>query len=350
MVTLSDISKQLGVSVATVSNALTGKGRMRDELRQEIIAAANNMGYSPLGLSRLPSTENIIVIAEDISVSFCADIVGGVFSYTLGTDKSFSVYSLRTIGRNISLPDEETTKKEINKLLSTLKNRNITGIIFIADTPRHFDDLFEKLSCPIVYVYCQNSGVAPAINYNDRQGARLATSTLISHGAKKIAMFSGLLDSIPMSNRMFGYQLALSDAKIPFDPSLLFIGDWSIESGYKLANEMINSGKIPDAIFSQNDEMAAGICQAFAQHGISIPDEVEIIGFDDKELAEYTFPPLSTVRPPLQKLGFEAAKMILELQNSQSQPPKYDKNNMNIYLPCELIERGTTRKTITDII
>ena len=96
-------------------------------------------------------------------------------------------------------------------------------------------------------MYCQNSGVAPAINYNDRQGARLATSTLISHGAKKIAMFSGLLDSIPMSNRMFGYQLALSDAKLPFDPSLLYIGDWSIDSGYKLASEMIKSGKIPDA-------------------------------------------------------------------------------------------------------
>ena len=126
-------------------------------------------------------------------------------------------------------------------------------------------------------MYCQNSGVAPAINYNDRQGARLATSTLISHGAKKIAMFSGLLDSIPMSNRMFGYQLALSDAKLPFDPSLLYIGDWSIDSGYKLASEMIKNGKIPDAIFSQNDEMAAGICQAFAKHGISIPDEVEII-------------------------------------------------------------------------
>ena len=77
------------------------------------------------------------------------------------------------------------------------------------------------------------------------------------------------LDSIPMSNRMFGYQLALSDAKLPFDPSLLYIGDWSIDSGYKLASEMIKSGKIPDAIFSQNDEMAAGICQAFAKHGIS---------------------------------------------------------------------------------
>ena len=132
MATLSDISKQLGVSVATVSNALTGKGRMREELRQEIITAASDMGYAPTGNARLPVTENIIVIAEDISVSFCADIVGGVFSYTLGTDKSFSVYSLRTLERCISLPDEETIKIEIKKLLSTLKNRNITGIIFIA--------------------------------------------------------------------------------------------------------------------------------------------------------------------------------------------------------------------------
>ncbi len=343
MATLSDISKQLGVSVATVSNALTGKGRMREDLRNEIIAAAAEIGYTPQGNVRLPIPENIIVIAEDISVSFCADIVGGVFSYTTGTDKSFSVYSLRTLERCISLPDENTIKKEIDKLLSTLKSRNITGIIFIADTPRRFENLFEKLSCPVVYVYCQNSGVAPAVNYNDRQGARLATSTLISHGAKRIAMFSGILDSIPMSNRMFGYQLALNDAKIPFDPSQLYIGDWSIESGYKLANEIINSGKIPDAIFSQNDEMAAGICQAFAKHGISIPNEVEIIGFDDKELAEYTFPPLSTVRPPLQKLGVEAAKMILELQGNPSLYMKSDKK-MNIFLPCELIERGTTKK------
>ena len=79
MATLSDISKQLGVSVATVSNALTGKGRMREELRQEIITAASDMGYAPTGNARLPVTENIIVIAEDISVSFCADIVGEFF-------------------------------------------------------------------------------------------------------------------------------------------------------------------------------------------------------------------------------------------------------------------------------
>lgn len=343
MVTLSDISKQLGVSVATVSNALTGKGRMRDELRQEILAAANNMGYAPLAATRLTPAENIIVIAEDISVSFCADIVGGVFSYTIGTERSFSVHSLRTKERCISLPDEAVIKKEIDDLLQAIKHRGITGIIFIADTPRRFENLFDKLTCPVVYVYCQNSGVSPAINYNDRQGARLATSTLISHGAKRIAMFSGLLDSIPMSNRMFGYQLALSEAHIPFDPTLLYIGDWSIDSGYKLACDMIKKGNIPDAIFSQNDEMAAGICQAFAQHGISVPDEVEIIGFDDKELAEYTFPPLSTVRPPLKKLGYEAAKMILDLQ-SMPQPPKYDQKNMNIFLPCELIERGSTKK------
>lgn len=339
MTTLSDIAKALGVSVATASNALTGKGRMRDELREEIIAAAAEMGYSSPGCSRIAPVENIIIIAEDISVSFCADIVGGIVGYAAEMGKAFPVFSLGTYEKHGPRPDEIILKTEIKRLLSAMTPKAVTGIIFVADTPRRFEKLFDGVSCPVVYTYCQSADDSPSVNYNNRQGARLAASTMISHGAKKIAMFSGLLDSIPMSNRMFGYQLALNDAGIPFDPAMLHIGDWTLESGYRLALEMIRTGEIPDAIFSQNDEMAAGICQAFAENGIKVPDEVEVIGFDDKELAAYTYPPLSTVRPPLKELGIQAAKIMLDLTSGSE-----EKAPQNTFLPCTLVERGTTKK------
>lgn len=339
MTTLSDIAKALGVSVATASNALTGKGRMRDELRKEIIAAAAEMGYSSPECTKIPAVENIIIIAEDISVSFCADIVGGIVGYAAEIGKAFPIYSLGTYEKYGPRPNEAILKGEIKKLLTAMLPKTVTGIIFVADTPRRFEKLFDFVSCPVVYTYCQSADESPSVNYNDRQGARLAASTMISHGAKKIAMFSGLLDSIPMSNRMFGYQLALNDAEIPFDPSMLHIGDWTLESGYRLALEMINKGEIPDAIFSQNDEMAAGICQAFAENGIKVPDEVEVIGFDDKELAAYTYPPLSTVRPPLKELGVQAAKIMLDIVSGSA-----EKLPQNTFLPCTLVERGSTKK------
>lgn len=336
MSTLQDISDKLQISIATVSNALNGKGRMRRELRQKIIDTAAEMGYS-FTEEKSAVDKNIIIIAEDITVSFCADIAGGAIEYGKENSISCPLYSLGLCKKYGPRTPEDILAGEIRSLLENIDMSEVAGIIFIADTPRKFGSLFKGVSCEVVYVYCQTSEPIFCVNYNDRQGARLASSVLISHGAKKIAMFSGLLDSIPMSNRMFGYQLALNDAGIPFDPTILYIGDWTLESGYRLAIQMIEKGEafLPDAIFSQNDEMAAGICQAFAEKGIKVPEQVEIIGFDDKEPAEYTFPPLSTIRPPLAGLGREAMKHLLSSDTEE--------NEKNIFLPCELIERGTTK-------
>ncbi len=344
MITLQDIAKKFGISVATVSNALSGKGRMRDELREKIITAAAEVGYASPNSAKPEIKNKFIVIAEDISVSFCSDIVGGLTEYCGEIGVPCPLYSLGTCKTYGPAAEESVLREKISSLLGKLSPEILSGIIFVANTPRKFEGLFDGVSCPVVYVYCQCSDGSVCVNYNDRQGARLASSVLISHGAKKIAMFSGLLDSIPMSNRMFGYQLALNDAGIPFDPTILYIGDWTLESGYKLALEMIKNSResnepLPDAIFSQNDEMAAGICQAFAENGIKVPDDVEVIGFDDKELAEYTFPQLSTIRPPLAALGREALKVMLSITNDRG-----DKAKGNIFLPCELVERGTTKR------
>lgn len=349
MITIQEIAQQMQVSVATVSNALNGKGRMRADLRRQILQEAERQGYE-INARNTERGTGVIAIAEDLSVSFCADIAAGLSEYAEECGVACPVYSMSICAKYGPRPDVRDLKRELRSLLARIADSGftgITGILYIANTPRCFDGLFEgafdPAVCRIVYVYCQSQDSAPCVNYNDRQGARMAASALIESGAKRIAMFSGLLNSIPMSNRLFGFQLALGEVGLSFDPSLIYIGDWTTESGYRLAKEMLARSQngecpLPDAIFSQNDEMAAGILRALSENGVRVPDDIQLIGFDDKEIAGALCPTLTTVRPPLRGLGAEALRTMLLMQSGGKNA--FEKN---VFLPCELVRRGSTR-------
>ena len=175
------------------------------------------------------------------------------------------------------------------------------------------------------------------MNYDDAQGAYLATSHLVQTGCQRIAMISGPVNSIAMTKRLQGYQRALLDGRLAFNPSLITVGEWTIRNGYESMNQLLQSDSPPDAVFCQSDLIAAGALHAALNAGLSVPEQLSIVGFDDLEVGRHQIIPITTIHPPCFELGQEAFQLMQKmLSSSRAQPAK-------IKLPCKLIPGKTTR-------
>jgi LacI family repressor for deo operon, udp, cdd, tsx, nupC, and nupG len=137
-------------------------------------------------------------------------------------------------------------------------------------------------------------------------------------------------------DREQGYQLALQRAKIAANPALTAVGDFSIEAGERAIDLFLSQAQSFSAVFCSNDEMAIGAMRALISHGLRVPEDVSVVGFDDIRFARYTSPPLTTVAQPKNALGREAMAMLIELLNDPDVPPR------KRVLSADLVVRGST--------
>ena len=335
MTKLSDIAAALGVSTATISNALTGKGRMKEETRQQIRETALAMGYA-LPQPLREKSEQVIVITEALEVEFCAQILSGLTIACRQADMSCAIYDLGILR---SGPGRDATSEQLLPMLKEQIRQHPVApacLIYLAQYPRPLPGLLNDLGCPSVGVFCYNSGADVTITYDDQQGAYQAVNHLIEDGRQAIAMLSGPIDSHSVSERMIGYQRALIDRGLPYHPRLVWIGDWEVGSGKQLTADLLKSSGRPDAIFAQNDIMAFGAIQAIREAGLRVPEDIAVIGFDNTFFCECTFPKLTSVAPPFAAMGQAALKAALALQKHEPVDPSI------ICIPCTLALRETT--------
>ncbi len=336
MITLSDIAAELGVSTATVSNALKGKGRIAPDKRLLIQKTAADMGYVLSGSSGNPE-DNIVIITEQSDVNFCSEILRGIVKESQKSESLYPIYDLGILTRGIKREaDGKTLAQPMQKVLDKLPPYT-SGIIYISQYPRDIHGLFDDVSMPVLFVFGTGEKDRISINYNDQQGAFLAVSHLIAAGRKRIAMLSGPIDSKSMNHRLYGYQKALIEHKMVFDPTLVLIGDWEIASGYQRTLELLQMENRPDAIFAQNETIALGAMRALSAHGLRVPDDIAIIGFDNTTVATTTTPELSSVSPPFCQMGETAVHTMRELLRGE-----HNGLSNSILLPCTLIHREST--------
>jgi len=203
-------------------------------------------------------------------------------------------------------------------LRKTLRERRVDGVLLIS---LQISDIkvkkFRNANVPIVLV----DGFHPqldSITVENQEGAYIATEHLIRQGHKKIAMIDAQLKSIPAKDRLFGYKKALKDARIIFQDKYLFISNLAIEkdgfnceAGYEGMKRLLELGEDrPTAVFVSSDIQAAGAIKAIKEHGLRIPDDIAIVGFDDIELAEYL--DLSTMHQPLFEMGRLAVRRLID--------------------------------------
>ena len=340
MATVKELAAACGVSVATISNVFTGKGRVSQAKREEVLRMAEQMNYVPNQLARslkMQRSNTIGIIMEDLTAFNGPPIVDGIheclerngYTYILGNLRLHKKYGDRYIS-------EELCSCAVSEMFISMKSRKVEGVIYIGAHKRHIHMLPENLGLPVVVIYgLTEREDVPNVNYDDEAGAREAVEYLISRGHRRIGLVQGDPDSIHTKARRRGYLRALEENGILFDPELVYQGDWSRESGYRGAEKLIPKGIT--ALFCMNDVMAAGVYPYTATHGIPIGVKLSVIGFDDREIGMALGPELSTVRTPLKRMGESGAGIMLNMLRD----PEYRPSDEELLIPCELLGRGS---------
>ncbi|WP_044477615.1 LacI family DNA-binding transcriptional regulator [Paenibacillus antibioticophila] len=332
---IKDIALRANVSTATVSYVLNGTRNVRPKTKERVMKVIEELNYRPNDIAKsLKSkrTNTIGVIAEDITVFNVPEIIDGINEYAEQNDMHILLTNLRLqkrVGYNYT--DTDNYRQHAQDAVSNLLSKQVEGIIYIGVHTRDLSGLVNTYDKPIVYTYCYAQH-ACSIQYNDEQASYDAIKYLVSKGHSRIAIISGLMDSLPSRLRFNGYFKALTDYQLEFDPQFIKVGDWGLDSGYQLAYELIQLPDPPTAILIMNDLMAAGALKAAAAMGISIPEDLSIIGFDNREFSNYLSPRITTMDLPLHDMGILSMKALTNLIRGEEQP-------LDMIPLCHLVER-----------
>lgn len=308
-VTIHDIARIVGVAPSTVSRALSGKGRISPATRERIRKVAEELGYQPNVLARGLATRSTCAIGVVIHER-----------HLPLDERSFYGVILETI-------EAEVSKHGYHVVFSTLRNqslprcikeRRVDGVIFLGTDIN--EELIRPISeeLPVVLVDHCLPGLTSIVSDNVG-GAYLATEHLFSHGHREIAFVAETLEDPSFRARFEGYRQALERYGLRVKKELVVEGGRRSDSDQIAMKKLLRKRKLPTAIFAANDFMAAGAIKALTKAGLSVPDDVAVVGFDDGALATLVHPPLTSVRVPRVEMGKTAASCIIKLLASPSE-------------------------------
>ncbi|MBM3133769.1 MAG: LacI family transcriptional regulator [Chloroflexi bacterium] len=327
-VTIADIARRAGVSKATVSRVLNNKPDVDAAKRERILGIIRETGYVPrlAAVSLATGRTNLIgLLAPSLSRPWSLEVIQGISEAIESTAYELVLYTTSLDERNQELFARALSNGLTDGLLIMLP-RNSTGYL----------SQLEHQGFPTVLI--DHRGVPsslPTVTAANIDGAYAAIHHLLTLGHRRIGIITGIMDFGCSRDRLEGYKKALRDAGIAPDPHLIKYGDFSESTGYALAEQWLrdSTSQRPTAIFASNDAMAFGVLRAARAAGISVPDDLAVVGFDDVPGAAQTHPALTTVRQPLRDMGRRAVEMLL-LQIRQGRPAE-----SKVVVPTELIVR-----------
>lgn len=343
MVTIKEIAKACNISVATVSNILNNKPGASEKTRKKVLKAVKEMNYTPNYVAKnlkMRNTRSIGVIAEDMTIFSIPDIIDGITEHCEEEDYQILLINLRLFkkfdDKYYNRDDYfDLVYREIQKLMS----KQVEGIIYVGAHERVIRCIPEDLRIPAVmaYGYTMNPSI-PSIVVDDDDGAFQIVNHIISQGHKDIGVITGKKDSLHMQARLEGYQRALYENHLLYNPKLVCTGDWMRPSGYRYTDYLLDQGVT--AIYCMNDLMAGGVYDRLAELGKKAGEDIAVAGYDNRELSGYYNPPLSTMTLPLHDIGYKASEVIMELLRG-GKPEQTD----GVYLvPCEPLIRKSVNK------
>ncbi len=308
-ISIKDVARAAGVSHSTVSRALADNPLIAAETRARIQRLAQKMGYTPNAIARglvTQRTRAIGVIVTSIADPFVSEVVRGIEE--VASDQHYRVF----LGTSHNDP-----QREVN-LVKALREWRVDGVIVAASRVGSlYKPMLKEIGVPIVLINNQHQGAfLHSVAMNDVQGAQLATRFLIEQGHRVIGHILGPQDHSSTLNRLTGYRRALTQAKIKFDASLVVQGNGRAEGAIGVI-DLLEHMPRPTAIFCYNDMTAIGALSILKQHGIRVPADLSIVGFDDIPFAAYVDPSLTTIHQPKDEMGRIAMKMLLNLLNGQ---------------------------------
>ncbi|WP_034335817.1 LacI family DNA-binding transcriptional regulator [Deinococcus misasensis] len=311
-VTIKDIAREAGVSISTVSRILNHAPLVREEKRQKVLSVIEQLGYQPNA-----SAQNLVrgtsmtvgVLTQDIASPFYSEVARGIEAGFSG-----SGYQPIFVNGHWEVQDETAA-------ISALIRRQMDGIIILGGRLPETQLHALNARFPIMMVGRHISGLEEhCLHIDDLEGAYLATRHLLDLGHQRIGHIAGILTHTDVVQRFAGYRMALSEARIPFDPELVYEGEFTESSGILAIERWVSSGIHFSAIFAANDQMAYGARLALYRRGIRVPEDVSLVGYDDLPASRFFLPPLTTVHQPLFEMGEKAAHCMLNQLRDQHDP------------------------------
>jgi LacI family transcriptional regulator len=301
---LEDIANRTGFSIATISRVLSNSQYpVKMAVREQILQAAHEMGYKP-NLSarslRTDRTNTIGILVDDLMSPFTPTVVRGIQDYL--KDKDF----MSLIVNSDWDPEQE------RNALEALISRPVDGIIFVEYSHLTSNEALEKSNKPGVFVHrLFGTKIHNSVVPDDCYGAELAVRHLISLGHQKIAYISGPESWYSSKERLSGYRHELEQSGISFNPDWVRPGDWEVEGGYQAVKSLLLLKNRPTAIFAGNDSMALGAVYAIQDAGLSVPRDIAVVGYDNRDFTRIVRPCITTVVMPVYEMGRIAAEMLL---------------------------------------
>jgi DNA-binding LacI/PurR family transcriptional regulator len=327
-VSIKDIARRARVSHSTVSRALRGSPLVNPKTAQRIqkIATAANFRVSAVARSLVSRrTFTIGVVVTTIADPFNAQVVSGIED--VANQRGYSVF----LANSKSDPDREV------RVVNSFDERRVDGIIVTSSrVGTLYNSLLAHLHIPVVFLNNHNPAeYANAVSIDNFQASKAAVEHLIALGHRRIGYLGDAFGLQSDGDRQAGYRAAMEGAGLKIGRRSVEMGNGHAEGALRAMVRMLDSGNQPTALFCYNDMTALGALRVIHEHGLRVPEDISLVGFDDLPVTEYTNPPLTTIRQPMEQMGRRAMEILNELLNGKK-PERETK------FPGELIVRQST--------
>ncbi len=321
--------------MACVSKYLNNKPYVSKKTKKKIQKAIEELNYRPSAIARSlvsKKTKNIGVIVLDITNPYQTEIIKGIEEYK----------TMHNLDYNILLIDMSTKEGLGDKYFDVLLENRVAGIATTSDkiSPKYVKFL-TKINTPTIFIGRLVDVPDIEIDYvtlDNKKGAKDMTNYLLKMGHRKIFYFTGPLDTNVTTERLKGYEEAISEFEgKKIKPWISDSGDFTCEAGYKIAEKVFSINERPSAIFCANDYSAFGVIDYCYKHNIKIPEDISIAGFDDVAFSSLGFISLTTVRQPIKKIGIISAESLFKKIKDNTIEP------IQIVVEPEIVIRRSTR-------
>jgi len=330
-VTIYDVAREASVSMATVSRVVNGNPNVKPSTRRKVLETIERLGYRPNAVARglaSKKTTTVGVIIPDISNIFFAELARGI-------EDIATMYKY-----NIILSNSDQNKEKELKLINNMLEKQVDGILFMGGnvTEEHVNQ-FSTTSVPVVLAAAYDeTGKTPSVNIDYEAAAYEATSYLIEAGHEHPAFIYGQEDMKMRNQFKFdGYIKALKDHNVDIKEEYIVDSGYSYNAGIQGIDQLMNLSERPTAVFTASDELALGAIHGAQDLGIKIPEELEIIGFNNTRLAKMVRPTLTTIVQPIYDIGAVGMRLLTKYMN------KEEVEEEKVILPHRIVKRDSTK-------
>lgn len=328
-VTIRDVARRAGVSISTVSRVLNDTCAVNEQKRQQVLEAAQVLGYSPNPAARSllgKRTGGLGVLLPFVGAEFFSDFLTGLDEAAQASDFFLMI---STSHRHAD---------EFQAAMHAMEKR-VDGMIVMAPDLNGEAKVVSRGTGPLVFVNTYvNDESFNVINFDNFGGSYELTKHLLSAGHRNIALIKGPAEARDARERVRGYEAAMADFGVEDTSALQYQGEYTQEAGYLATQEILNSADPPpSAIVCANDYCAMGAMRALNEAGKSVPNDVAVAGFDGITSGQYTQPSLTSVQVPMYDIGARAVQRLIQLIDGRDDTPKQET------VAVDVVIRGSTK-------